>query len=99
MIIQCMIMAGIDLYQEMVMSTKETRIAWLWLQALVACIPRSGGGVSAGCVAREMGQSRNTAKKYLDMLVADGQVVSARYKWHTGMDVVMYAPCPTVRSS
>lgn len=79
------------------MSTKEMRITWLWLKALEACIPSSGGGVTAGAVAREMGQSRNTAKKYLDMLVEDGQVVSARYKWHTGMDVVVYAPCATVR--
>lgn len=79
------------------MSTKETRITWLWLKALEACIPSYGGGVSAGTVAREMGQSRNTAKKYLDMLVADGQVVTARYKWHTGMDVVMYAPLNVVR--
>lgn len=80
------------------MSTKEMRITWLWLKALEAAIPSSGGGVTAGRVAKEMGQSRNTAKKYLDMLVADGQVVSARYKWHTGLDVVVYAPCGTVRS-
>ena len=79
------------------MSTKNVRICWLWLKALEATIPSIGGGVTAGMVAREMGQSRNTAKKYLDMLVKDGQVVSARYKYHTGMDVVVYAPCVTVR--
>lgn len=79
------------------MSNKQEKIAWLWLKALEACIPSSGGGVTAGTVAKEMGQSRNTAKKYLDMLVADGQVVKATYKWHTGMDVHIYAPCAVVR--
>ncbi len=79
------------------MSKKNIRIAWLWLKALESCIPSVGGGVTAGTVAREMGQSRNTAKKYLEMLVDDGQVISARYKWHTGMDVVVYAPCAVVR--
>jgi len=79
------------------MSTKEIRITWLWLKALESAIPSSGGGVTAGTVAKVMGQSRNTAKKYLDMLVEDGQVVKATYKWHTGMDVHVYAPCATVR--
>lgn len=79
------------------MSTKNVHMTWLWLKALEATIPNSGGGVTAGAVAKKMGQSRNTAKKYLDMLVEDGQVVSARYKYHTGMDVVVYAPCVTVR--
>jgi len=80
------------------MSTKEMRITWLWLKALESAIPASGGGVSAGAVAKVMGQSRNTAKKYLEMLVLDGQVVSARFKYHTGMDVVIYAPCMAARS-
>jgi len=75
------------------MSAKNMRISWLWLQALMSCIPSSGGGVTAGTVAKAMGQSRNTAKKYLDMLERDGQVVKATYKWHTGMDVHIYAPC------
>ena len=79
------------------MSTKNSRVCWLWLKALEASIPAFGGGVTAGRVAKEMGQSRNTAKKYLDMLVEDGQVVSARYKYHTGMDVVVYAPCAVAR--
>jgi response regulator of citrate/malate metabolism len=67
------------------------------MNALKEVQPRLGGGVTAGVVAGAMGQSRNTAKKYLKLLVVEGAAVASEHTLINGMVATYYSPVIVVR--
>jgi predicted ArsR family transcriptional regulator len=54
-------------------STKTLHILKFWRKALIA-VCKGKAAATAGEVGKSVGQSRNTAKKYLDLLVKEGVV-------------------------
>lgn len=73
------------------MSTKQHHLLKFWHKALIS-VCKERGTASAGEVAKYVGQSRNTAKKYLDLLVV-GQVVATEKTYHNnGIEMTCYFP-------
>ncbi len=74
------------------MSTKQYRILRAWYDALSDCCNQKGAWVSAGEVAKKMGESRNTSKKYLSQLVNGRSAVAHKVIHVNGMEATLYAP-------
>lgn len=74
------------------MSTKQYRILKSWYDALGECVKERGEYVSAGRVAAKMGESRNTAKKYLSILEHGRSVISQKVILINGIEAKLYAP-------
>lgn len=60
------------------MTNKEAHVLTFWHQKLWDCNQAEARYVSAGEVARHVGQSTETAKKYLRRLVKEGGAVTAK---------------------
>lgn len=73
------------------MSTKKLHILKFWRKALIA-ITKDTPTASAGEVGKSVGQSRNTAKKYLTMLVQEGVVGWQEHEYKNGMPMIRYYP-------
>lgn len=58
--------------KEAVVSTKERHILQFWYTKLSELECDQGGAVSSGELARYVGQSIGTAKRYLNRLVGEG---------------------------
>jgi len=86
-----------DDYQELTsVSTKEWFVLEFWRKQLIA-VYKEKGEVSAGEFAKAIGQSRTTAKKYLDKLV---RVKCAGYVERPHINGIVaryYAPVKIVR--
>lgn len=81
-----------DDYQELTtMSTKEFHALSFWRKLLIECC-KDQGSVTAGQVAKAAGQSRNTAKKYLNRLVAEKCAATEPITWHNGIEATLYYP-------
>lgn len=84
-------MSDID-YQELIdVSTKDRFVLEFWRKALIQ-LYKERGAVSAGQLAKFTGQSRNTAKKYLDRLVGEKCVGFEEVPWTTGILMKNYYP-------
>lgn len=84
-------------YQELTnMSTKEYHVLNFWRAALIACY-KEKGAVSAGQVGKWVGQSRTTAKKYLDKLVAEQCAAYEEVPYNSGVMMKNYYPVKAVR--
>lgn len=57
------------------MTTKDKHVMGFWKDKLIELNKEKGGYVSAGEIARYVGQSRNTAKRYMQKLMANKDVV------------------------
>jgi len=73
------------------MSTKELHVLQFWLRAAKKCFVDLGA-VSAGQVGKYVGQSRKTAKKYLDRLVSEGALWSVQEPARNGVMATLYGP-------
>lgn len=73
------------------MSTKEYHVLEFWRKALIKCF-KERGPVSAGQVAKSIGQSRTTGKKYLDKLVAAKCAATKKELYKTGVEATHYYP-------
>jgi len=73
------------------MSTKELFVLKFWHKALIE-IYKKEGVVTAGRLARYVGQSRGTAKKYLDQLVGQKVVWFEDVPWKNGVMSRNYGP-------
>lgn len=76
--------------QELIVSTKERHVLGLWFNAASDCIAVLNREITCGDVARHMGQSRNTAKKYLNRLVGEGALVSKKVVFKNGTEGLAY---------
>ena len=74
------------------MSRKDANILKFWYEKLDECCRIYGVGMSAGSVANHVGQSRNTAKKYLKRLVEEGGAVAVEAVHVNGQGCTLYAP-------
>lgn len=63
--------------EELTVTNKEVHVLHFWLSKASDCIAETHREVTVGEVARFVGQSRATAKKYLERLVKEG-ALSAR---------------------
>jgi len=73
------------------MSTKELHVLQFWLRATKKCFI-DNGAVSAGQVGKYVGQSRTTAKKYLDRLVFEGALWVIEEPARNGVMGKVYGP-------
>lgn len=73
------------------MSTKQHHLLKFWHKALIA-VCKQKGSATAGEVAKYVGQSRNTAKKYLDLLVIGQVVCVEKGTHHNGIETTNYFP-------
>lgn len=73
------------------MSTKELYVLNFWRRALIECY-KNKGAVSAGTLGKWVGQSRTTAKKYLDRLVVEKCVGYEETVWINGVMSKVYFP-------
>jgi DNA-binding MarR family transcriptional regulator len=79
-------------YRELTnMSTKDFHVLNFWRAALIACY-KEHGAVSAGQVARHVGQARSTAKKYLDRLVSEKCAGFEEVPYNTSVMMKNYWP-------
>lgn len=62
-----------------------------WQGALIRVFKRQGQA-TAGQVGKEVGQSRKTAKRYLDRLVEEQVVEIKKAPWQNGVETSFYAP-------
>ena len=76
---------------EATMSTKELHVLKFWQAALIRVFKKQGKA-TAGQVGREVGQSRKTAKKYLDRLIAEEVVEGVQAPWQNGVMTTFYSP-------
>jgi response regulator of citrate/malate metabolism len=58
------------------MTNKDKHVLTFWYVKLTEMLHLNPRGVTAGAVGRYVGQSRNTAKRYIDKLVSEGVVSS-----------------------
>ena len=72
------------------MTTKDKHVLTFWYNAASACIGAMGRHVSAGEVARHVGQTTPTAKKYLNRLVGEGALSSDRVIFKNKTEGVAY---------
>jgi response regulator of citrate/malate metabolism len=81
-----------DDYQEITnMSTKDRFVLNFWRAALISCY-KENGAVTAGQLAKWVGQSRTTARKYLDRLVEEKCVGFEKCVWTNGLEYKNYYP-------
>lgn len=73
-----------------IVTTKDRHVLEFWYSHLSACIGATGRTVSAGEVARHVGQSIGTAKKYLNRLVGEGAIASYPVEFKNGVVGVHY---------
>lgn len=79
-------------YQELAnVSTKERFVLNFWRAALIE-VYRKQGAVTAGQLAKHVGQSRTTARKYLDRLVGEKCVGFEECTWTNGLTYKNYYP-------
>jgi len=79
------------------MSTKELHILNFWRRALIE-LYKKRGVVTAGQLGKHVGQSRTTAKKYLDRLVGEGCVGFEEVPWKNGVMSRNYGPVKADKS-
>lgn len=72
------------------MSQKEKHILSMYLKA-VKRLERGGQSVTVGEVSRELGVSRNTAKKYLAKLVETGLIYQTKWDPLNGINAHTFA--------
>ena len=73
------------------MSKKELHVLKFWHAALIR-VYKAQGKATAGQVGQEVGQSRKTAKKYLDRLIAEKCVETIQAPWQNGVMATFYSP-------
>lgn len=73
------------------MSTKQFHVLRFWRKALRE-VCKDKGTATAGQVAKYVGQSRTTAKKYLDILVSEGAAWIEEGTHINGIKTQNYAP-------
>lgn len=73
------------------MSIKELHVLKFWQSALIRLF-KTQGKATAGEVGRSVGQSRKTAKKYLDRLCAEKVVEQKAGPWKNGVMATFYEP-------
>lgn len=74
------------------MSTKEQALLDFWFRALWSACQRRNDYVSAGAVGASVGQTRNTAKKYLEKMHEVGVVEKKEFVAKNGTSGFIYAP-------
>lgn len=74
------------------MTEKDKHVLLFWLQKLNAVFAEKGRRVSAGEVARYVGQSTPTAKRYLRKLVAERGALVWQVDFANGVSGWVYAP-------
>jgi response regulator of citrate/malate metabolism len=74
------------------MSTKEQALLDFWFRALWAACQKQNNHVSAARVAKEVGQSRATALKYIKAMKDCGVIDEISVRAKNKMDATLYAP-------
>jgi DNA-binding CsgD family transcriptional regulator len=80
-----MMVAGIFVPEGTIMSTKERRVYDFYWGALRDLNAQCGRYVSEGELARDMGVSSNTAKKYLRKMLAMHAIKTHEYQFPNGV--------------
>lgn len=80
------------------MSTKELHTLGYWLKQCRKLNQETGQAFTAGQLAKAVGQSTNTAKKYLKKLVSTGEVRVATWTFPNGVIGKIYAVREVVKS-
>jgi len=71
---------------------KDRHVLTFWFSKLEHLTADRGQPVSSGELARYVGQSRSTAKKYLLRLMGEGVVTSFQVRYPNGLLGQIYAP-------
>jgi len=71
-------------------TTKERHVLTFWFDAVSTCINVLNREVSAGEVARHVGQTTPTAKRYLKRLVGEGAITSSKVMFKNGTEGMVY---------
>jgi len=74
------------------MTIKDKHVLTFWYSKLEHLTVNKGEPVSSGELARYVGQSRSTAKKYLQRLMGEGVVTSFQVRYPNGLLGQVYAP-------
>jgi len=74
------------------MTIKDKHVLTFWFSKLEHLTASKGEPVSSGELARYVGQSRSTAKKYILRLMGEGAVVSFQVRYPNGLLGQIYAP-------
>jgi len=74
------------------MSKRNMVMAELWFNTLVGCWNYQKLPVSAAVVAKELGMSRNTAKKWMKILVEGRAVLEFQEAMPNGIIATKYQP-------
>lgn len=74
------------------MSTKEKAILEFWFGALWSACQKANNHVSAAKVGECVGQSRGTAKKYLNRLIEENVIEAISVRGKNKQDALLYAP-------
>lgn len=72
------------------MTTKEYHLLHFWFAKLSELNCQTGGYVSIGELAKYVGQSRGTAKKYLKALAKSGEAVTEKRKHQNKITYQVY---------
>ena len=73
------------------MSTKERAILDFWFRAVWSCNQKENNHVSAAKVGESVGQSRNTAKKYLERMIEEEAVEKISVRGKNKQEAILYA--------
>jgi predicted ArsR family transcriptional regulator len=71
-------------------TTKDVHVLSFWHEKMSACTLHYCRSVSAGEVARYVGQSTATAKRYLNRLVGEGAIASEDVIFKNGVKGTVY---------
>jgi len=74
------------------MTTKEYHVLKFWYEQLEKCVAECNAPVSAGTLAKAVGQSRATALKYMSKLVHGRSVIAHKVIHVNGMNATLYTP-------
>jgi len=74
------------------MTNKDKHVLGFWYGKLIELVTIEQEPVSSGQLARHVGQSRSTAKKYLLRLVGEGHVERFQTRYPNGLLGDVYAP-------
>ena len=73
------------------MSTKKRSMLDFWFRALWSANQKENNHVSAAKVGEVVGQSRNTAKKYLEEMIAEDAVEKISVRGKNRQEMFLYA--------
>jgi len=74
------------------MTIKDKHVLTFWFSKLEHLVASKGEPVSSGELARYVGQSRSTAKKYLTRLAGEGYVDVFTARYPNGLIGQVYTP-------